>query len=91
MKTFRATVQRTSAFELRKLYGRNFPGGVQDTVDRLSKKQAEGWLSAKSIHPDADTRARRRDRNRRTLPQRLAAQVARSQRDQEFRLGRKKG
>lgn len=68
---------------------RTKPGGVADTAEKLAKKQAEGWTTARSIHPDARSRARKRERNTKTFSERLTKAVARSQRDQEARGGMK--
>jgi len=49
MATFHASQKRASAYELRKLHGRDWPGGVVATANRLAAKQAKGWLGSKSI------------------------------------------
>jgi hypothetical protein len=61
---------------------RNLAGGVVATAEKLAKKQATGWAGAKSISAKHKYRS---------PAERLAKAAARSQKDQEFRLGRKKG
>jgi hypothetical protein len=61
---------------------RNLAGGVAATADKLAKKQAQGWVGSKGIFAS---------HKRRSAAERLAKSAARSQKDQEFRLGRKKG
>lgn len=64
--------------------------GVRETSAYLSKKQNEGWQGSKGIHSRDDRhRKRRREKNLKNLPARLAAQMARSIRDQKARGGSK--
>lgn len=64
--------------------------GVRETSAYLSKKQNEGWQGSKGIHSRDDRhRKRRREKNLKNLPARLAAQIVRSQKDQAFRNGNK--